>query len=278
VARAVAGGQGRVRADQLGEHPVRYEHNFNQHITDGDDVGDYDFGSIMHYPRTAFGVGGAETITPIVATTATIGQRTALSPGDIAAANSMCPAVTVKERIETVKELSPETLKERSPRLSRNSARRPSRSGFPRRRRNGSRRSARTCCRACPACSRASCARGAVRARYPHVGDTSDDVVARLAALEELVAALQSEHANSRKDSRPSARAAGPRGGTGGTGTAARPHVIVVISHPVTSTPPGWWTGCAPGAREVFVLDIADFPDTATLSVDFGEPATPRRR
>lgn len=29
----------------------------------------------------------------------------------------------------------------------------------------------------------------------PHVGDMSDDVVARLAALEELVAALQSEHA-----------------------------------------------------------------------------------
>ena len=30
------------------------EHNFNQHITDGDDIGGYDFGSIMHYPRTAF--------------------------------------------------------------------------------------------------------------------------------------------------------------------------------------------------------------------------------
>ena len=28
-----------------------YEHNFNQHITDGDDVGAYDYGSIMHYPR-----------------------------------------------------------------------------------------------------------------------------------------------------------------------------------------------------------------------------------
>jgi hypothetical protein len=115
------------------------EHNFNQHIADGDDVGAYDYGSIMHYPRDAFGINGAETITP-VDPNAQIGQRTQLSPGDIAAANSLCPGgggvVTVKEPIETaaetlkeiietaaetrkdrivetVKELSPETLKER---------------------------------------------------------------------------------------------------------------------------------------------------------------------
>ena len=29
------------------------QHNFDQHITDGDDLGAYDFGSIMHYPRDA---------------------------------------------------------------------------------------------------------------------------------------------------------------------------------------------------------------------------------
>jgi hypothetical protein len=104
-----------------------YEHNFDQHITDGDDIGAYDYGSIMHYPRNAFTVDGSDTITPLVAT-ATIGQRTALSAGDIAAAGTLCtPATgvetiketspeTIKETIpETVKELSPETVKERIP-------------------------------------------------------------------------------------------------------------------------------------------------------------------
>lgn len=106
------------------------EHNFNQHITDGDDVGAYDYGSIMHYPRDAFSRDGSDTITP-VDPAATIGQRTALSAGDIAAVNSLCPppntgvetlkerietsAETVKERIETLKERSPETIKELSP-------------------------------------------------------------------------------------------------------------------------------------------------------------------
>lgn len=116
------------------------EHNFNQHITDGDDVGGYDYGSIMHYPRDAFTKNGMDTIVP-TDPTASIGQRTGLSAGDIAAANSMCPIVKLpvetfietlkekvetskeletlkehtKEKIETLKELSPETFKEQSP-------------------------------------------------------------------------------------------------------------------------------------------------------------------
>lgn len=88
------------------------EHNFNQHITDGDDVGAYDFGSIMHYPRNAFSVDGTDTIVPTVAVPpgVTIGQRTGLSAGDITAANSMCPLTpklvkeVVKDRLETIKE------------------------------------------------------------------------------------------------------------------------------------------------------------------------------
>jgi hypothetical protein len=95
------------------------EHNFNQHITDGDDVGPYDYGSIMHYPRKAFSKNGQDTIVP-TDSSASIGQRTALSPGDIAAANSMCgPILTIKEVakefVETTKERFPETIKELAP-------------------------------------------------------------------------------------------------------------------------------------------------------------------
>jgi len=66
------------------------EHNFDQHIADGDDLNAYDYGSIMHYPRTAFSSNGRETITPVDAN-AQIGQRTGLSDGDIAAVLAMYP-------------------------------------------------------------------------------------------------------------------------------------------------------------------------------------------
>ena len=68
-----------------------FESNFNQHISDGDDIGAYDYGSIMHYPSNAFSVDGTATITTTNPAGAAIGQRTGLSAGDIAAANSMCP-------------------------------------------------------------------------------------------------------------------------------------------------------------------------------------------
>lgn len=105
------------------------EHNFDQHITDGDDIGAYDYGSIMHYPRNAFSANGLDTIVP-VDPTANIGQRTGLSPGDIAAANSLCtplptfkegPKDPIKEQIkdlirdtikETIKDIRLDTLKE----------------------------------------------------------------------------------------------------------------------------------------------------------------------
>ena len=85
-------------------------HNFNQHITDGDDVGAYDYGSIMHYPRKAFSKNGQDTIVPINPPGAAIGQRDGLSAGDISAANSLCqPQVTIKE---TTKDLPTDTKKE----------------------------------------------------------------------------------------------------------------------------------------------------------------------
>jgi Astacin (Peptidase family M12A) len=59
-------------------------HNFDQHLTDGDDVGAYDFGSIMHYPANAFALDPSKP-TIVVPGGQAVGQRTALSEGDIAA-------------------------------------------------------------------------------------------------------------------------------------------------------------------------------------------------
>ena len=57
--------------------------NFNQHISDGDDIGHYDYDSIMHYKTDAFSRNGEptiETIPPGIP----IGQRNGLSAADIA--------------------------------------------------------------------------------------------------------------------------------------------------------------------------------------------------
>lgn len=67
---------------------ANYQHNFDQHITDGDDIGEYDYGSIMHYPGNAFAIDASKpTIVPPPGVQ--IGQRAALSPGDIAAVVKM---------------------------------------------------------------------------------------------------------------------------------------------------------------------------------------------
>lgn len=59
------------------------EHNFAKHVVDGQDLGQYDYNSIMHYPRWAFSKNGKDTIVPKI--DVEIGQRTELSAGDIAA-------------------------------------------------------------------------------------------------------------------------------------------------------------------------------------------------
>jgi hypothetical protein len=63
------------------------QHNFDKHVQDGEDLGEYDYGSIMHYPATAFSVNGQTTIR--VKGGAPIGQRNGLSAGDIAAIKMM---------------------------------------------------------------------------------------------------------------------------------------------------------------------------------------------
>jgi astacin len=56
-------------------------HNFRQQIEDGDDINDYDYGSIMHYSATAFSTNGLPTIVPKEAGVE-IGQRLKLSEGE----------------------------------------------------------------------------------------------------------------------------------------------------------------------------------------------------
>jgi hypothetical protein len=101
-------------------------HNFDQHIADGDDLGPYDYGSIMHYPATAFSINGQPTIVALQPLPAgvTMGQRNGLSAGDIAGVQMMYPSTTMKEVPKdgvldpTIKELGkdpltdPGTLKE----------------------------------------------------------------------------------------------------------------------------------------------------------------------
>jgi Astacin (Peptidase family M12A) len=75
------------------------QHNFLQHITDGDDLGAYDYGSIMHYPATAFSINNQATIIARqpLPPGVVMGQRTALSAGDIDGVHTLYPAATIKE-------------------------------------------------------------------------------------------------------------------------------------------------------------------------------------
>ena len=65
-------------------------HNFSQHVSDGDDVGDYDYASIMHYGASYFSKNGLPTIEVLKIESpdaGSIGQKNGLSAGDIAAVN-----------------------------------------------------------------------------------------------------------------------------------------------------------------------------------------------
>lgn len=67
--------------------------NFSQAVAVTDDLGTYDFNSIMHYPATAFSINGQPTIETIPAGIP-IGQRNGLSAGDIAAVRRMYGAAS----------------------------------------------------------------------------------------------------------------------------------------------------------------------------------------
>ncbi len=72
------------------------EHNFDQHITDGDDVGPYDYDSIMHYPARAFSSNNRDTIVTLGGQQ--IGQRNGLSPADIATVLQLYPGASGNAR------------------------------------------------------------------------------------------------------------------------------------------------------------------------------------
>lgn len=68
------------------------QHNFEQHIVDGDDVGPYDYKSIMHYSRYAFALNPfLPTIVPKNPDISRLGQRSGLSAGDIKTVKALYP-------------------------------------------------------------------------------------------------------------------------------------------------------------------------------------------
>lgn len=76
---------------------IKARHNFDMHIQDGIDLGEYDFNSIMHYPPTAFGNG---KVTIRTKNGEDIGQRKGLSEGDIAAIRMLYPDLDWPEEEE----------------------------------------------------------------------------------------------------------------------------------------------------------------------------------
>lgn len=79
-----------VNTDNVVENK-RY--NYSKHCTDGIDLGAYDYGSIMHYPAVgSFAIDASKPIItpkPVNGVTPEIGQRIAMSDGDVAGINKL---------------------------------------------------------------------------------------------------------------------------------------------------------------------------------------------
>lgn len=70
--------------------PEDKQYNFNQYIDGGEDYGEYNYQSIMHYSAYAFSKNGEKTIEPLFENIQ-IGQRDHLSELDIASVNKLYP-------------------------------------------------------------------------------------------------------------------------------------------------------------------------------------------
>jgi hypothetical protein len=92
------------------------ESNFTQQINDGDDLGAYDYGSMMHYGPTAFSKNGQPTIVAIqpIPSGVVMGQRVALSNGDVAGVKLMYPGLAWPKAVfkDSVKEHIKENIKD----------------------------------------------------------------------------------------------------------------------------------------------------------------------
>lgn len=67
------------------------KHNFNQELSNGIDVGEYDYQSIMHYGAFAFSKNGKATITKLDGSTDGFGSPQGLSSKDVVAINRLYP-------------------------------------------------------------------------------------------------------------------------------------------------------------------------------------------
>jgi hypothetical protein len=74
-----------------------FRYNFNQNISNGDDVGTYDYDSIMHYGDHDFSTNGRATIVSL-RSGAHMGQRSHLSSGDIATVRSLYTGIASADR------------------------------------------------------------------------------------------------------------------------------------------------------------------------------------
>jgi Astacin (Peptidase family M12A)/Divergent InlB B-repeat domain len=84
-------------------------YNFSQNIATGDDIGSYDYNSIMHYHATSFSRNGLPTIVTIPPGIP-IGQRGSLSVGDIEGIKVLYPSSSVPATVSTTVTTNPAGL------------------------------------------------------------------------------------------------------------------------------------------------------------------------